>query len=331
MSKKVLFVLILTFLVVGVVVCKKKIPSRDETRAALREAALKIESDVINNKGGLAIQNSWDILEEIPLFNKKKINMLKLLVSGKKELPRTALMILNSSTPWDSFVGKWRWNQTSQQWEHYSNTPTNAILFEWVWTDSLSQAHNCVITVSDYRFAKIGGQDVITKVKIDLKVDNTSYYIVELKEVSYGNNAEDIRKIDVSITVINIKFSFNFDYTSVPTVNFLVRFEFTNDKPWYQVTFKAKDNTPPFGDEVIAQNVIYTDYNKWKINANFQEPDNDGIQLVSGEITKKGALAATIKSEKRYYSNGSPYLYVWVQYADGTTETPDELFADIGP
>ncbi len=40
-----------------------------------------------------------------------------------------------------------------------------------------------------------------------------------------------------------------------------------------------------FGNEVIAQNVIYTDNNNWKITVNFQEPDNDRIQSVSSYWT----------------------------------------------
>ncbi|MCX8029911.1 MAG: hypothetical protein N2712_07960 [Brevinematales bacterium] len=330
MSKKYLFVFFIVLLITGLIVCKKKIPTTNETRAALRECVQKINTDVLNNKGGLALQGSVDILEEIPLINKKKIKLTKMLRVEKKEIPRVALLILNKSTPWDTFAGKWRWNQTNQQWEHYSTTPNNAIIFEWVWTDSLSQVHDCVISISEYQFGVVGGEDVLTKVKVDLKVDNTTYFLVDLKEIRYGTTSEDIRKVDMSIKAVNIKFTFNFDYTSVPTTNFLLRFEYTNDKPWYQIKFKAKDNTPPFGDEVIAQNGTYTDYNKWQISVNFQEPDNDGIQLVSGEITKKGALAATIKSEKRF-NDGNPYLYVWLVYADGTTETPEQLFADIFP
>lgn len=331
MFKRVLFFCLIGFLVTGSVVCKKKPPTKDETRNALREAPVTINTDVLNNLGTQALTGSGDVLSNLPLFSTKKLNMLKVLTSGKKAIPRIALRLLNSNGPWDTLAGKWRWNQTNYQWEHYSNTPSDSILFEWVFTDTSMQTHNCLLAFSNYDWTTVGGEDALTKLRVDLRVDNTSYFLLDLKEVKYGTTVEDVRKIDISLTVLNYKFTFVFDYTSPPKADLSFRFEITNNKPWYQIAAQLKDPTAPFGDSVIAQNGTYTDYNGWKVAVTFAEPDTDGIQLVEGEISKSGAHAATIKSEKRYNEYNYPYLYIWLEYPDGTKETPEELFGDLFP
>jgi len=329
MLKRVLFLCLAVFLLAGMVVCKKKPPSKEETRNALREGAETVNTDVLNNTGGKALIGSSDILNNLPIMVGKKASMLRSLAGGKKEIPRFVLGLLNNSGPWDTLAGKWRWNATLYQWEHYSTTPTDSILFEWVWVDSALQSHNCLLALSNYRWTVVGGEDALTKLMVDLRVDNTIYFLLNLKEVRYGNEIEDIRKVDVELTAVSVKFTFVFDYTSPPDIDFTFRLAIVNDRPWYQIKLGAKDNTPPM-DSVVVTDATYDDYNGWKVKIDFAEPDSDGIQLIEGEVTKSGAHAAWIKSEKRY-ENGYPYLYVWLEYPDGTKETPDELFADLFP
>lgn len=332
MFKKILFFCLLALLVTGLVVCKKKSPPKEETRKALREGAETVKTDVMNNTGGRALMGSSDIFIYLPLsFGSKKLSLLRALIGDKKTIARQALILLNSSGPWDTLEGTWNWNPNTYQWEHSKRTPDNSILFEWQWYDStVARNRYCLVTFSNYDWKKINGEWAILKLKVDLQVDDTTYFLLDLKEVRYGSTVSDVRLIDVSLTVVNIKFTFKFDYTTPPTANFTFRFEFTNDNPWYQITFRVKDNTPPFGDSVIAQSGTYTDYKDWRVSVTLQEPDKDRIQLISGDISKKGAHAADIKSEKRY-KEGYPYLYVWIEYPDGTKETPEELFGDLFP
>lgn len=331
MFRKVILFSLLAILLTGLIVCKKKTPTKDETRAALREGVETINSDIMNNTGGIALNGSMDILQSLPLgFGSKKSQMLKALAVGKKAIPRLVLTTLNASGPWDTLAGKWRWNASTYQWEHYSNTPSDSILFEWVWVDSALQSHNCLLAFSNYVWTQIGGEDALTKLLVDFRVDNTSYFLLNLKEVRYGNEVDDIRKVDVELTVVGIKFTFVFDYTSPPNINFTFRLAIVNDRPWYQIKLGAKDNAPPL-DSVIIADATYDDYNGWKVKVDFAEPDSDGIQLVEGQVTKSGAHAAWIKSEKKYDEYNYPYLYVWIEYPDNTTEDFEQLFADLFP
>ncbi|MEO0093524.1 MAG: hypothetical protein ABIK67_04640, partial [candidate division WOR-3 bacterium] len=153
MFRKVIHFSLLAIFVTSLVVCKKKMPTKDETRAALREGAETINTDVLNNTGGKALIGSMNILQSLPLgFGSKKSEMLKVLAGGKKAIPRLVLTTLNATGPWDTLAGKWRWNASTSQWEHYSTVPADSILFSWLWVDSAMVQHNCLLALSNYQW-----------------------------------------------------------------------------------------------------------------------------------------------------------------------------------
>jgi len=329
MTRKLLVFAVVAALAVGVG-CKKKPPSRTDTRDALREAVQKINDDIYKAQGGQTLLFSTQELGTLPLFGGGGPGFLR-TGGGRSPLFRSLVTTLNSGGPWDTLVGHWRWETDSFGagcWNHYATTPLDSIIFEWVWQDSSQQSHHADLSVFNWYWDKVDTVDVLTKVHANLRSDGTSYFRLDLNEVRYGSDPADVRRIDVSVTVTPIRFAFLFNYAP-PTASASLRMEITNGEPWYEVGITARDETAPL-DEAVLKTGSYKDYNEWTVDITLTDPDPDYIQLVDGEIKHKSMLAAYVKSEKRYQGS-SPYLYVWIEYVDGTKESLEELFAGIGP
>jgi len=309
--------------------CKKKPPTRDETRQALRGGVQSADTSVVNNPGIDVFRYGSGPLGQIPLFySGKSANMLGVLTGGREAVVKFVLGRLNGSGPWDTLAGRWLWDSTSYTWNHTANTPTDSMIYVWTFLDSVFAPHSAGLTVTNWNWIMVGGENALTKVWADLQSDNVSRVVLDIKTVEYGSTNTDVRRVEATFAASGIGVSVNGTYTP-PNINAALRLDLTRTNQWYELSARAHDDTPPLGGTMIFKAGTYSDGRGWRVEVDCQDPDTDDVQLVSGEISKSGAVGATIKSQK-IYENGWPELKVWLEYADGTTEPAESLLAYVG-
>jgi len=329
-----MLVLALAAVVVLGLGCAQKPPSRGDTREALHETTQGVTDDMLEVYDSQGIQGliaGSQGIGELPIFE-YMTDFGQLRWGGDRAVFfKTLVRTFNSGGPWDTLVGHWRWEPDSfgyGYWNRYGAAGLDSIVFEWAWEDSALASHNADLSIFDWSWTVVETSDVLTRVHADLRSDGTSYARLEVDEVQYGTELEDVRKIDASLTAMNVHVAFLYDYVP-PTATVSLRLEIVGTDRWFEASGTVSDATAPF-DNPVVRTGSYEDHNQWAVDIELTEPDADYIQLVDGELRYKGALAAYIKSEKRYEGTW-PYLYVWLEYADGTTEPIEDLFAYLEP
>jgi hypothetical protein len=188
--------------------CKKKPPTRDETRQALRSGVRSADTSIVDNPGVQVFRYGTGPLGQLPLFGGgKSPNVLGVLTGGRDAVVKFALGKLNSSGLWDTFAGRWLWDSTAYSWNHTEHVPADSIIFEWTWFDSLLHAHSAGLAVANWNWISVHGENALTRVWASLRSDNVSYLLLDIKSVEYGSTNTDVRKVDVDLTASNIGLS----------------------------------------------------------------------------------------------------------------------------
>jgi len=333
MSKRNALYLVMTALSMVLIIssCKKgpSEPTKEEVQNALRNIPEIVNTVAVDSVAGRAIIGNMDAFMQLPIFGgMSKSGLLKTAIQGKKELARYFFQCLTQNCPWDTLAGRWRWYEAPSpgHWEHYSTTPTDSMLFEMTWADTAtSELHNLVFCFSNWACEDISGENVLTDFMVDFWIDDINHVHITF-HTEYGYTEDDIRKIDIEMRFDDLDIEFYFDYEP-PNIEISYRMEVAGE--WFKIEVMLQDSVPP-ADETVIETLVYTDYRGWRVDIAFQDPDEDGIQLLSGEVTRNGEHGAYIHSEKRY-GNGIPILYAWIEYPDGSTEPLEELLADLLP